>query len=334
MVEKVSRSSPVAWLVPVGMVVYPVLKFGGTGQPGSLLVGSALATAAYVLAIYLFYAIPTLVYRGRLMTVGAATVASLVVGMSMAGAGRFAESLGDPAMIALAGGLTGYLTLSGKRPGTVYLVGFGLLIIMSVMVYLPIWPVLMQLASEVLAENLEELKNLWRTSGISESQAEEVAFVMNKAFDVTTRLIPASMIMGVVIQFSVGFLLFFVRTVDDPVRVLAVKSFIRWKVPFEVMVAVIAAILMRLFGGETFKLVADNAILILSLYYCLGGLALVEYGMKRMGVSLPLRILFYIFLTLAGVVGFLITVLLGFIDSFVDWRKVASAEIGLKKSES
>jgi uncharacterized protein YybS (DUF2232 family) len=85
---------------------------------------------------------------------------------------------------------------------------------------------------------------------------------------------------------------------------------------------------LRLLGGESAKLVADNCILLLSITYAVGGLALMEFYMKRLGLSLLFRILFYIFLTLTWLIGFLVSAVLGFIDSFADWRRFAPAGEG------
>ena len=75
------ESSRVAWLVPVGMCVHPVLQFGGGGQPGDLLIAGVMATLAYLLAIYLFYGISVLAYREQYRLVIGATVVSIVVAM-------------------------------------------------------------------------------------------------------------------------------------------------------------------------------------------------------------------------------------------------------------
>ncbi len=327
-----SRSSPVAWWVLVGLVVYPVLALGGVGSSESLPTGFFLAAVAYLLALYLYYGVSALVYRGRTWSVVIAAVVSIVVAMAVTG--RVGGTLGTPALIVVGGGLTGYLTRRGKDPLTVYLVGIGALIAVSVMMYLSVWPELMQVVERQFSQVIGESESFMRVNGMVESQIDEVMLALERAGRASVRTIPASMIMGAVIQYSIGFLLFFVRGVDNASSVQAVKDFTRWKVPFWTALVLIVAIPMRLFGPETATLIADNVILILALYYCLGGLALVEFGLKRFGVSLPVRILFYVFLVLSGLIGLFMAALAGFVDSFADWRRNAPDEIDLKKRES
>ena len=83
-------------------------------------------------------------------------------------------------------------------------------------------------------------------------------------------------------------------------------------------------------GGETITLVADNVLLAMSIYYCVGGLALLAHGLKRFKLPLFVKVMFYIMLTLSGVLGYIVIVLVGFIDSFADWRKVNEPPIELK----
>ena len=113
----------------------------------------------------------------------------------------------------------------------------------------------------------------------------------------------------------------------NPIRL---EPFSRWKVPFSVTPVFLVAAVGRLAGGDIITLVADNVLLVLSIYYCVGGLALLEYGLKRFKMPMFVKIVFYIMLTLSGVLGYVAIVLVGFVDSFADWRKVNESPIELK----
>lgn len=89
----------------------------------------------------------------------------------------------------------------------------------------------------------------------------------------------------------------------------------------------IIVILMRLFGGELLKVIADNGLAILVVYYCVAGLALMEYYLRKLRVSRLMKTLFYIFLFLTQLAGFFVAALVGFVDSFADWRKVHPREV-------
>jgi uncharacterized protein YybS (DUF2232 family) len=71
---------------------------------------------------------------------------------------------------------------------------------------------------------------------------------------------------------------------------------------------------------------ADNCLIILALFYCVTGLALIEHAFRRMGLPKGMRFAAYLLLFLLQVAGFFMTALLGFVDSFVDWRARAAAK--------
>jgi uncharacterized protein YybS (DUF2232 family) len=82
-----------------------------------------------------------------------------------------------------------------------------------------------------------------------------------------------------------------------------------------------------LVGGETIQLVADNVLAILAVYYSIAGLTLIEYYMNKLSLPPLLRISFYLMLFvtqffsfLAAAALFVTLILLGFVDSFADWR--------------
>ncbi|MFQ6008511.1 MAG: DUF2232 domain-containing protein, partial [Candidatus Zixiibacteriota bacterium] len=103
--------------------------------------------------------------------------------------------------------------------------------------------------------------------------------------------------------------------------------FIYWKVPFGLTLPLIITILMRLLGGEQLKIIADNVLVILSVYYCIAGLAFMEYHLRKLHLSRLMKVLFYILLFLTQLAGFFIAVLIGFIDSYADWRQIKTREV-------
>jgi uncharacterized protein YybS (DUF2232 family) len=62
---------------------------------------------------------------------------------------------------------------------------------------------------------------------------------------------------------------------------------------------------------------------VLAVFYAICGLSFMEYTLHRVRVSLVIRILFYLLLFLTQIAGLLVMVLIGFVDSFMDWRKSA-----------
>ena len=140
----------------------------------------------------------------------------------------------------------------------------------------------------------------------------------------SVRLAPASTIISGIVQLSLGLLWLIWRMGQaEPARG-EVRRFTFWKVPFALTPVTGIAVLARLLGNEQIQLIADNALLVLAIFYSVCGLALMEFILHRFKVSLFVRILFYLLLFLTQVAGLLVMVLLGFVDSFLDWRKVTA----------
>jgi uncharacterized protein YybS (DUF2232 family) len=329
--QRQAKTPPSGSLVLPGAVAYPVLQFGGSLALGNALLAVLSVVAAYCLCVYLYYGITGLVYYSRMKTVVAGALVAGGAGIVSAGPGQPTYCLANLAMLFLGGGLVGSLVSRGKPPVVAYAAGVAVLVVLGLVAYLPLWPLLMESFRELSGEAIDQLEAAWSAGGMAADRTEEALLSLKRISASAARLIPGVMIMSAVVQFSVGFLLFYARSVEDSSAVRSVLKFTSWRVPFGVAPLVMIVIIIRLLGGESLKLIADNAVLILSVYYCLGGIALIEFYLKRMSVPAAVRILFYVFLTFTGIVGYAITAILGFVDSFADWRKEPEAEIDLKK---
>jgi uncharacterized protein YybS (DUF2232 family) len=196
--------------------------------------------------------------------------------------------------------------------------------------FIGLWGFLMNEARNALAQWLPQLESIYRTAGMSPEATQDSLAEFERAWGVLVRLIPALTILGVLAEFSLGFLLF-AHVVDRRFPWLEFRrSFRSMRVPFALTPVVAVTIVVRMIGNDAMRLAADNILAILAVYYSVAGLALVEYYMKKFALSIWLRICFYVLLTLtpfmaprpltaAAVFGTLM--LLGFIDSFTDWRR-------------
>lgn len=132
---------------------------------------------------------------------------------------------------------------------------------------------------------------------------------------------PALIVLNVIMQFSFGYLLFIYVTGRYEQNKRLLLPFKYWKMPYMVMLLLLVAIPMRMFGKEPFLIIADNILIFLAVFYSVTGLALIEYYLRAFKLSRLLRILFYLMIFFSQMIGFLATALLGFIDSFANWRK-------------
>lgn len=321
---------PTVWPTLVGLVLFPLLQFGlpvYSGNFGLALVGTL---AAYLLTIWLFRAVTVAVrsgYQTRVLIVGfvAGAVAVMVSPLS-----QVYMALVNTVMIPLAGVAVARTLMNRAGSFRAYLYGAAVVAVAGVAIFGPQWEMLMFGFQAYGDESVALIKQTMATMGYHAEAAEEYAVQFQQLWNATIRIIPAMTVMSLVTQFTVGFLWFLMRpgsTSDDPIKM---EPFTRWKVPFGLTPVLIVAVIGRLTGGEMVGLVADNVLLALSIYYCVGGLAWLEHTLKRIKIPMFVKIVFYIMLTLAGVIGYVAASLVGFIDSFADWRKINGPPIELK----
>ncbi|MBU0984329.1 MAG: DUF2232 domain-containing protein, partial [candidate division Zixibacteria bacterium] len=144
------------------------------------------------------------------------------------------------------------------------------------------------------------------------------------------RLVPMAEVMNPVLQFTIGFMWFLAGSSSSLTVCGSLRPFSRWKMPFAFIPVVIVVAVVRLTTLDPWALAADNVLATLSVFYCATGLSLVDHVLSRMKVGLGVKIAFYVLLTISGVLGYLMTALLGFIDSFADWRKVSEDPASLE----
>jgi uncharacterized protein YybS (DUF2232 family) len=185
----------------------------------------------------------------------------------------------------------------------------------------PIWSDLIGLASEnsqLMVNDVRE--NLIAMGYAADAVTDEVAF-LQRMMDLVIHLIPASMILGILVQYSAGFLFFLYRVDTQQVARKRLVPYTLWKMPFTVTPVLILAILARVLGGSQLQMIADNCLAILSVYYCLTGLSVCEHYLRKLQLTRLMKFLFYVVLFFTQVIGYFVMVLVGFIDSFADWRK-------------
>lgn len=313
----------------VVLVMFLYVLFGQilASRTNNLLIGVIAAAITYFLSVYLYYGVAVLSYRNKNRFLWLSGLVLAVIGLVVNNFDSAWNFLITWVMILLAGSVTGYMTYAGYRSLKIYLTGLAIILFFTLVLYLPYWPGMMKMMADTTVKMVADFRTTLLAGGFERSLVEDSAFNMQKMLDILTRLIPASMIMGVIVQYSIGFLMFFARIKEINTDRDKPVPFYFWKMPFGFMPVVIVAILLRLMGGDTLKLIADNILLILAVYYCLTGLALGEYYINKFKVSLTVRILYYILLILSNLYGFLMMVLLGFIDSFKDWRKAPAGKM-------
>ena len=311
-------------MIVAAMAVYPLVAFGGSDRSEIAVIVSAVA--AYGLAIILFFGIPTLVFLHRWMLVRVGCIGALLIGLASAGKGDSLQVVLGWSMICLTGIICGWMTQTGKRPVRTYVTGLLFILVLVVIQFGPQWQEKMQQMAQYGSAKVKDIEAAMTLSGSSPATVTRYSEAWQEIVDLVVRLIPASTILTPMLQFSVGFLWFSGVTVRGVSGESGIRPFTEWRSPFALTLPLVAAMSARLFGGETARLIADNCLVILALFYGVTGLALVEHALRKMGLPRGMRIAAYLLLFLLQVAGFLLTALLGFVDSFVDWRGRAAAK--------
>ncbi len=315
-----------SYVTVVALPVCMVLMFGqATGGTRGL---TALTAAAgvYLLTIYLYYGLARLAFSNRTGLLWSSAASAVVVGLVSSGGIAVQSMLLGCGMILVGSILCGRLTVRRWKPVRVYILGAVVVAAFFSAQYFSLWSELTAAAPEVLDTAMADLRQMLLSLGYSQEAAGSSLDQTRKLGEIFMRIMPALTVMGAVFQFSLGYLLF-VRYADrqDPALACTVP-FTRWRVPFAVTPVLVVTILARLVGNETARVAADNVLVGLSVFYCLAGLTLLEYYLCKLRFSAPVKILFYVLLFLTHLIGFFVTALLGFVDSFADWRNRPAAQ--------
>ena len=288
----------------------------------------SLSVVIYFLAVAAFYGVARLAYGGMfygvmLIALGAALTESIVSGFD-----DVWLAFSTWGMIAAAGLIVGRQSRREVKPGRVVTLGLIVTIVFCVVQYAPYWSQLMQIAAEQMTQQIDTVQQTLIAAGDSPELVDDKITTARRLFDVIIRLIPAGTILSTLTQFGVAYLIFVRWASRNGMSLAGFRPFFEWKMPFAIMPAVMVVILMRLIGSDGLVIVADNALAMASIFYCLTGLALMEYAMRKLRLSRLMKVMFYLFLFISQFVGFFVAALLGFIDSFADWRKVRTVNAG------
>lgn len=324
-----------SFLIVGGMLVYAVLIGLVVGSVGGAL-GVILSTVAYLLSIYLYYGIARLAFGGHNYVLWGFAVAAVVVSYLLAGRAGLSFILASWSLVLFGGAVVGRLSARGHNQQWVYVAGLAVVLAFALAQFAPQWRVWMSAASEFVDDAVDYFIQQAIALNYGADAIRQDMEQMRKVLSGSVRLVPAVTVLSAVLPFSVGYLAFNRRLDAKRYPGRAVRPFQMWKMPFGVLPILIVTMLVRLLGTPTLVLAADNVLAFLAFFYLVTGMAMIEYYLRR---YLPrfLRILFYVtfFLTQFGgfyiaAVMLLTVIFLGFIDSFLDWRKVRQLSLDAK----
>ncbi len=327
-------------LLPVvfAALIYAVL-FGveqtGDANPELTVLIVLMAPVRFVTAMYLYFAVTRLAFARQLWGVWFLAAASLAVSIVISEGSHPWMLVTGWSMVAVTAALAGRLTLFGHRPRTVYIAAVISLVVFGTAQYLPDWLNVIRSLPENVQTLVDWVKQEVMKAGQNEERSRQMAEASRPLFTAMFRLAPAVMLLAAVVQFTVGYLIFAWWIARFTVTPNRYDPFHYWKMPYGCipLVAVIAAV--RLLGNEPMRIGADNALAFLAVFYGVTGLALLEFYLRKIQFTTFMKVLFYLFLALlplvyplAGLLSGGVIMLLGFADSFADWRRVRLRELG------
>lgn len=225
-----------------------------------------------------------------------------------------------------------HLTQKNYSPIRIYGWSLLVLVLFSSMQLFPLWTKMIIGAGEAFKLISKDLTTALIGAGYSQSAADSMMAQFEIFYQSFVRLMPSITILAVMMQFSLGFY-FYMRWLKRFGNTsISIPSFLHWKMPFAATPVLLIAVIMRLTGNEMLTLFADNLILILAVYYSITGLSVLEFFMKKFYVSTMGRIIIYFLLMVSHVIGFALLALVGFVDSFYDWRRKYPLPIDIKTS--
>ncbi len=302
-----------------GFIAYSKRPFE-LGVPFELLLG----TVNFVVVVFLFGSISTIIYYRKNLQL------SLVVAPAIIMSLLFTKS--DMILVVVAGWsavlapsvLCGRLALYNHSIPRIFLASVTALVLFGSLQMIPMWQALT--SSEEIAQLILETETVLSANAYSAENAEQVKNFLTFFL----RVLPALTVMSIIIQFALGFWLFarwqFIRGNKN----FKLPHFNTWKLPFSFTPLVLSAVLLRLFGNDSMTIIADNLILILTLLYTFTGISLLGFLMQKSQLSIYLKLVAYLMLFLFHIYGLAFLALLGFVDSFFDWRRKYPLPIGSK----
>ena len=308
------------WLLASALPLLALLSFVQPDGEAAILLSLGLAVAVLFLAIWTYYALARVALSGDYGTLGVAGLAALMIAGSVTGWTMMWHIVTGLAMVLGGAMAIGHFTARGLSPRNTYIIGALVVVVLFTAQFGSIWSQLIASASTASEAAVTELNRMMVSFGYNEQQIAENTVAMQRMFTFVIGVMPALTILSSLLQFTLGYLLFsWWADRYRPELGLAIR-FDRWRVPFNFTPLLILAIGAHTLGGETIVLVGRNILAIMAVYYGAAGIALVGYYLKRLQLSLGMKILFYVLLLLTQMVGFAIAAILGFLDSFFDWR--------------
>jgi uncharacterized protein YybS (DUF2232 family) len=265
-------------------------------------------------------------FRRRQLLLAAGSIGSIVLASFLYGPSLLL--LGLWAAVIIPGTLFGGLLASGIPAGKAFTVG---LLASALIAVLMFW-----MQRDLILQALESFHK-WMQSGITAGGTAENAVsessngmtaVLNTMIKITRRLLPSLLALSAVMQLFVAAVFLFLLLKSAGGFAPSFGSFIFWKMPFNYIYLIGFFMVMRLVGPSALKIAADNFLLFIGIIYAVFGFSVMEYYLRRIKLSVFLKVVFYFGFVLLYLPGLVLAAAVGIFDSYFDFRQVKAKLIG------
>ena len=263
------------WPPLMVIVLLAPMKYGLALQAGSLALTLLILVAVYFLSIYLYRVVIEAAADGPHWPLWVATGVAMIAGAATSPSEQMVSMLANTVMLSGSAIVVGWRLKQGDSALRLFIWGGLVVLAGGTVMFASQWKQQMDLFVMLGQESADTLRQSLLTMGYHPEAADAYAVQFTGLAEASARLVPATTLMNLVAQFMLGFLWFLRRGLPAERAAVMLRPVTRWKVPFALTPVVVAAALGRLLGNDTVVLVADNVIMALSLFYCVGGLALV-----------------------------------------------------------
>ena len=308
-------------LVFLAMLVHALIAYAHRPFETTLALELVLGAVNFVLIVLMYYGISRLAFTGRFILISWFAALAIAVGTILSQEVTATIMAAGWAALLISSIVCGVLAARKIPIERVYAASLlPLTALVSVQLF-PLWSNMISSATDMAETLWSDFGDTQTLSGYSQVQISNFGEQFKAFYAALVRVLPSFSLLAVMFQFSIGFWLL-IRWLNRTGRENSfIPDFLNWKMPFLWAPVLVGAIVMRLLGNDLIVLISDNLLLILAVIYSIAGIALIEFYMKRFRLAVLSRILVYLLFLLTHVAGLALLTLLGFIDSFYDWRR-------------
>jgi len=302
--------------------IEPLVKYGGLFIALIFLAVTGVPLVNYIAQVGAMFAFTFFAFRQMHFFLAVSIIGSMAFGILLLG---FAPVLIVAwAMVVFPAVILGRLMQVGTSPSKSFILAMLTAAAISVILYFS----QRELIDMTMTELNDTIGVFVANLGLNEVARANLTDSMTGMVEIIRRLLPSLMALSAITQLFLGWAIMAVLLRGTGEFVPNLGHFVYWKMPYYYIYLFGLFILLRLAGPDLVKIIADNILVFLGFFYAVFGFSVIDYFLKKIRLSLFLRILFYIGFAFLQLPGLAIAALIGLLDSNFDFRRVRARIIG------